>query len=75
VKDADAAFAAYTGDGTLLHVPVFLVLRAEAHACTGDADGARLLVEEARSVSSMTREDCLGPRLTKLADRLARRSA
>jgi DNA-binding SARP family transcriptional activator len=63
----DEAFAGYTADGTLLHVPMFLVLRAEAHARAGDGVGARSLLSQARSVASVTGEDCLGPRLKQLA--------
>jgi hypothetical protein len=72
VQRLDQAFADYTASGTLLHVPMFLVLRAEAHAATGDPAGARSLVAQARSVASITGEDCLGPRLTKLAADLER---
>ncbi|MDX6298965.1 MAG: hypothetical protein QOF53_179 [Nocardioidaceae bacterium] len=68
----DQAFADYTASGTLLHVPVFLVLRAEAHAATGDPAGARELVAQARTVASITNESCLGPRLTQLAADLER---
>jgi DNA-binding SARP family transcriptional activator/tetratricopeptide (TPR) repeat protein len=68
VVRADEAFADYSDDGTLLHVPLFMVLRAEAHLCAGDPPGARLLVEQARSVAHKTGEDCLGPRLSALAD-------
>jgi DNA-binding SARP family transcriptional activator len=72
---ADDAFADYIVDGTLLHVPVFLVLRAEAHWCTGDPHAARLLVAQARSVASRTGEDCLGPRLGALATEMEKASA
>lgn len=72
VRRLDEAFVGYTGDGTLLHVPMFLVLRAEAHACTGDLLSARSLVSQSRSVASITGEDCLGPRLSKLAADLER---
>jgi DNA-binding SARP family transcriptional activator len=75
VRRLDQAFADYTADGTLLHVPMFLVLRAEAHAATGDTAGARALVAQARSVASITSEDCLGPRLTKVAADLERVAA
>ena len=74
VKAAGDAFADYTVDGTLLNVPVFLVLRAEAHWQTGDPTGARLLVAQARSVASGTGEDCLGPRLSAIATEIARES-
>jgi predicted ATPase len=67
VARADEAFATYTADGTLLHVPMFLVLLAEAHTAAGDVEGARSLVSQARSVASITGEDCLGPRLGRLA--------
>jgi hypothetical protein len=72
---ANEAFADYTVDGTLLHVPVFLILRAEAHACAGDLPGARLLAAEARAVASRTGEDCLGPRLSAVATDLDKASA
>jgi predicted ATPase len=71
VVRADEAFADYTSDGTLLHVPMFLVLLAEAHELTGDVDGARARVSQARSVAGTTGEDCLGPRLGRLAVELA----
>ena len=69
--DLDAAYLRYVSDGTLLHAPVFLTLRAEAHAFLGDVDSARQLVEEARSISAATGERCLGPRLSTLSQRLA----
>jgi len=68
----DEAFAHYIADGTQLHVPMFLVLLAEAHACTGDQLGARSFISRSRSVASITKEDCLGPRLSKLAADLER---
>jgi tetratricopeptide (TPR) repeat protein len=67
----DAAYERYVSDGTLLHAPVFLTLRAEAHAFFGDVDSARRLVGEARSISAATGERCLGPRLTGLSEELA----
>lgn len=72
VKGAEDAFAAYSVDGTLLWIPLFLVLRAEAHVCTGDPRGAQELVALARSVASRTGEDCLGPRLSALATEIER---
>jgi hypothetical protein len=72
VRRLDQAFADYTADGTLLHVPMFLVLRAEAHAASGGPAGARALLAQARSVASITKESCLGPRLTRLAADLER---
>src|SRR3954449_13522811 len=63
VLRADEAFADYTSDGTLLHVPMFLVLLAEAHAFAGDIDAALSWVSQALSVAAVTGEDCLGPRL------------
>lgn len=72
VQRAGDAFKDYTADGTLLHVPVFLMLRAEAHLCTGDSQSARTLVAQSRSVASMTKERCLGPRLSALAADLER---
>jgi hypothetical protein len=72
VDRADEAFTDYTSDGTLLHVPMFLVLLAEAHAFTGDLNGAYSRLSQSRAVASMTGEDCLGPRLKRFALELER---
>jgi predicted ATPase len=66
----DAAYARYTSDGSRLNTPVFLALRAEAHAFSGDVQTARRLVAEADSISALTGERCLGPRLTAVGARL-----
>ncbi|MDX6300232.1 MAG: hypothetical protein QOF53_1446 [Nocardioidaceae bacterium] len=72
VDRADEAFTGYASDGTLLHVPMFLVLLAEAHAFIGDLNGAYSRLSQSRAVASMTGEDCLGPRLKKFALELER---
>jgi hypothetical protein len=67
----DAAYARYVSDGSRLNAPVFLTLRAEAHAFSGDVETARRLIVEADDVAALTGERCLGPRLTAVAARLA----
>jgi hypothetical protein len=67
----DAAYARYISDGSRLNAPVFLTLRAEAHAFSGDVETARRLVAEAEAIAALTAERCLGPRLTALCARLA----
>ena len=67
----DAAYARYISDGSRLNTPIFLALRAEAHAFFGDVETARRLVAQAEAISALTGERCLGPRLTALCARLA----
>jgi DNA-binding SARP family transcriptional activator/tetratricopeptide (TPR) repeat protein len=67
----DAAYARYISDGSRLNAPIFLALRAEAHAFSGDVETARRLVAEAEAISALTGERCLGPRLTALCERFA----
>ena len=67
----DAAYARYISDGSRLNAPVFLALRAEAHAFSGDVETARRLIAEAEDISALTGERCLGSRLTAVCARLS----
>jgi DNA-binding SARP family transcriptional activator len=67
---ADAAYGEYHAAGVRLFQPFYLLLRAEAHAETGDAATAARLVIESRAVSAGLGDVCLSPRLTAFADAL-----
>ncbi|HEY2673733.1 MAG TPA: hypothetical protein VGJ07_25640, partial [Rugosimonospora sp.] len=67
---ADAAYADYVATGIRMYLPLYLLLRAEAHAVNGDPERAANLVREARAVSVDTGDVCLSPRLTCLAETL-----
>jgi tetratricopeptide (TPR) repeat protein len=67
----DEAYRGYIADGTLLHIPFFLTLCAEAHAFAGEPAQARALIQEARRISAQTGERSLGPRLSALAEQYA----
>jgi len=67
---ADRAYEAYLATKCVLFLPFYLLLRAEAHAKTGDRATAARLVAESRAVSADLGDVCLSPRLTAFADAL-----
>ena len=60
---ADAVFARYLATGLRMLVPLYLLLRAEAHAASGHPSRARQLIRESRAVRAETGEVCSSPRL------------
>jgi DNA-binding SARP family transcriptional activator len=64
---ADAAYAAYVASGVRLFVAMYLLLRAEAHAVTGDAQVATDLVEQAEAAGAEVGDVCRSPRLLALS--------
>jgi hypothetical protein len=60
---ADTAFARYLETGLRMLTPLYLLLRAEAHATSGRMPRARELIRESRAVRSETGEICSSPRL------------
>jgi len=70
VARADAAYEEYRASGVRFFQPLYLHLLAEAHAAAGDQQDATELVRAARTVSSETGEECLGPRLTAMGAQL-----
>jgi len=67
---ADTAYGEYHAAGVRLFLPFYLLLRAEAHAETGDPATAARLVVESRAVSASLGDVCLSPRLNAFADTL-----
>ena len=67
---ADEAYEEYRATGIRLFLPFYLLLRAEAHATTGDAAAAAQFVVESRAASAELGDVCLSPRLTAFADAL-----
>jgi DNA-binding SARP family transcriptional activator len=65
---ADAAYADYVATGIRMYLPLYLLLRAEAHVANGDPARAANLVREARAVSVDTGDVCLSPRLREFAE-------
>jgi DNA-binding SARP family transcriptional activator len=65
---ADAAFDRYVATGLRLFEPLYLLLRAEAHAASGRARTARELIRSARAVRAQTGEVCSSPRLLAWAE-------
>jgi hypothetical protein len=67
---ADSAYQQYSSTGLTMYVPLYVMLRAEAHAAHGAASTARRLVRESRAISVDSGQRCLGPRLTEWAEEL-----
>jgi tetratricopeptide (TPR) repeat protein len=67
---ADAAYADLAATGIRLFLPLYLLLRAEAHEALHDPLLAADLVREARVVSAEVGDVCLSPRLTDFAETL-----
>jgi hypothetical protein len=60
---ADLSFDRYLATGIRVFVPLYLLLRAEAHAASGNLSRARQLVRDSRSVRADTGQVCVSPRL------------
>jgi hypothetical protein len=60
---ADVSFDSYLAAGIRLFVPLYLLLRAEAHAACGHMLRARQLIADSRAVRAETGEVCSSPRL------------
>ena len=67
---ADAAYADFVATGIRLFLPLYLLLRAEAHEALRDSPVAADLVREARVVSAEIGDVCLSPRLTEFSETL-----
>ncbi len=65
---ADAAFDQYVATGLHLFEPLYLLLRAEAHAASGRDRNARELIRQSRAVQAQTGEVCSSPRLLAWAE-------
>jgi hypothetical protein len=72
---ADAAYDDYCATGVRFFLPLYLLLRAEAYASTGNSRTAARLVVESRAVSAELGDVCLSPRLTAFADALVPRAS
>jgi DNA-binding SARP family transcriptional activator len=60
---ADTAFDQYLATGLRLNIPLYLLLRAEAHLSAGRNRQAGELIRQSRALAVDRREVCLSPRL------------
>jgi hypothetical protein len=67
---ADAAFEQYLTTGIRFFVPLYFLLRAEAHAASGRHRRAHDLIDLSRAVAAETGEVCSSPRLLAWAQAL-----
>lgn len=67
---ADAAYADFLATGIRLFLPLYLLLRAEAHQALHDPQMAADLIREARVASAEIGDVCLSPRLTEFSETL-----
>jgi hypothetical protein len=66
---ADVSFDRYLAAGIRLFVPLYMLLRAEAHAASGHLPRARQLIADSRAIRAETGEVCSSPRLVAWAAR------
>ncbi len=71
VHRADEAYLTVAASRVLLFLPLYLLLRAEAHAVAGRPDRAAALVTEAAARSAELGDVCRAPRLVALSEKLA----